>query len=61
MNGNFVLTIQKDAVLIVSYIGYISRQVETKGTTDFKIVLKEDTEVLEEVVVVGYGSMKKAI
>lgn len=59
VNGNFVLTIQKDAVLIVSYIGYISRQVETKGTTDFKIVLKEDTEVLEEVVVVGYGSMKK--
>lgn len=60
MNGNFVLTIQKDVVLIVSYIGYISRQVETKGTTDFKIVLKEDTEVLEEVVVVGYGSMKKS-
>lgn len=60
VNGNFALTTQKDAVLVVSYIGYISRQIETKGKTDFKIVLKEDTEMLEEVVVVGYGSMKKS-
>ena len=59
IDGNFSL---KDAkgTLVISYIGYKTEEVQVKGhETSLKIVLKEDSELLQEVVVVGYGSMKK--
>lgn len=59
IDGNFSL---KDAkgTLVISYIGYKTEEVQVKGhETNLKIVLKEDSELLQEVVVVGYGSMKK--
>lgn len=59
IDGNFSL---KDAkgTLVISYIGYKTEEVQVKGhETSLKIVLKEDSELLLEVVVVGYGSMKK--
>lgn len=58
-DGRFALTVSPGAVLEVSYIGYVPMSVPVKNKTSFKITLKEDTEVLEEVVVVGYGKQKK--
>ena len=59
-NGNFSLSITPDASIKVSYIGYISQEINTKGKTIFSIVLKEDAGSLEELVVVGYGIQKKS-
>lgn len=46
--------------LVISYIGYKSQEIAVNGKTDFKVVLAEDTEVLDEVVVVGYGVQRKS-
>ncbi|MDR0393856.1 MAG: SusC/RagA family TonB-linked outer membrane protein [Tannerella sp.] len=58
-DGNFSLQVQDDPVLKISYIGYVSREVETTGRSEINIVLTEDTQALGEVVVVGYGTMRK--
>jgi TonB-linked SusC/RagA family outer membrane protein len=61
IDGNFSLNVQNDAKQIkISYIGYVDQVVNLNGRSDFKIVLKEDNNALDEVVVVGYGSQKKA-
>lgn len=58
--GNFTLAdIPDNAILTVTYIGYIEQQVKTLGKTQFTILLKEDTQALEEVIIVGYGTQKK--
>lgn len=59
LDGNFVLNVLGDATLDVSYIGYRTQKVPVKGRTTLDISLKSDTEVLDEVVVVGYGNMRK--
>ena len=60
IDGNFVLSnVAPTATLIVSYVGYATQEVAVNGKTDLKVVLKEDAELLEEVVVVGYGVQKK--
>lgn len=59
IDGNFTLSATKNSVLVVSYIGYQSQEVKVAGAS-MKIVLKDDTEMLNEVVVVGYGSQKKS-
>ena len=58
-DGNFVLEVSPDAILHVSYIGFQTQDIPVKGKTMISITLKEDTEVLDEVVVVGYGAQKK--
>ena len=60
IDGNFVLSVKPNAVLQISYIGYISQEISVHGRTVFSIVLSENTETLDEVVVVGYGTMKKS-
>ena len=60
VDGNFSLSVPSDAVLSVTYIGFKSQDVLVKGQRTLKIVLLEDTEALDEVVVVGYGVQKKA-
>ena len=50
----------KKGTLVVSYIGYVDQTVKIEGGNFYKIVLSEDTETLEEVVVVGYGTQKKS-
>ena len=60
MDGAFSLNVPSDGVLVVSYIGYKTQEVAVDGKSSFKIVLRDDVEVLEEVVVVGYGTQKKA-
>ncbi len=60
IDGNFSLSNAK-GTLVVSFIGYKSQEIVVKGNeTNLKVVLKEDSEMLDEVVVVGYGTQKKA-
>lgn len=60
-DGNFTLNnVPEKGILVISYIGYKTQEVNISGKTNVKVVLKEDTEVLDEVVVVGYGAQKKA-
>ena len=57
-NGNFELKVDKGVTLVVSSVGYKSREVAAKAGT-MNIVLQEDTQQLEDVVVIGYGAIKK--
>ena len=59
IDGNFSLTVGEDAVLQISFVGYQTVEVSVKGKTELNVTLREDTEMLEEVVVVGYGAQKK--
>ena len=59
IDGNFVLEINPGASIRLSYIGYMSQTVKITKTKDINITLREDTETLDEVIVVGYGSQKK--
>lgn len=58
-NGQFSISVAKNAVLQVSYIGYIAQELALKNKKSINIVLKEDLKMLEEVVVVSYGTQKK--
>lgn len=58
IEGNFTLEVSEKSVLVISYIGYLSKEVPVNGKTSFNIQMKEDTKTLDEVVVVGYGSQK---
>lgn len=59
MEGNFSLSVLPGATLVVSYIGYQTREIKVVKGKSYNITLKEDTEVLDEVVVVGFGTQKK--
>lgn len=59
IDGNFSLKVADNATIRVSYIGYVEQEINTAGKTSFNITLVEDTQALEEVVVVGYGTQKK--
>ena len=59
LDGNFSLNVSPGAVIEVSFIGFATQEIKVGNNTTFNIVMKEDTEVLDEVVVVGYGTMKK--
>lgn len=59
-DGNFTLNISPGAVLVFSYIGYESKEVSASLGKEIKVVLQEDTKKLDEVVVIGYGAVKKA-
>lgn len=60
MDGKFTLDVPAGAVLQISYIGYANQEVKVGKSSNLSITLKEDTELLDEVVVVGFGSQKKA-
>ena len=60
LDGNFSLTVQKNATLVISYIGYITQEIAVKGNANLNITLKEDSKALEEVVVIGYGTARKS-
>ena len=59
VNGGFSLEVSPKATLVVSYVGYATQEFPIKNQTDFDIVLQEDAQLLNEVVVVGYGTQKK--
>lgn len=60
LDGNFTLTVNKNATLVVSYIGYLTQEVKVQGKNQLTIKLVPDSKTLDEVVVVGYGTMKKS-
>ncbi len=60
-NGNFSLSdVAPNAVISVSYIGYKTQEIALNGKTAVNVILSEDSEALDEVVVIGYGTQKKA-
>ncbi len=59
LDGNFSLTVSSSAVLQFSYIGYAPQEVSVAGKNIINVQMKEDAEVIDEVIVVGYGSQKK--
>jgi TonB-linked SusC/RagA family outer membrane protein len=60
IDGNFVLNTPANATIEVSYIGYITRTIKLGNENNLKVTLSEDNHSLQEVVVVGYGTMKKS-
>lgn len=60
VDGNFTLDAPADALLAISYIGYKTQEVKVGNKNSYSIQLQDDTEVLDEVVVVGYGVQKKS-
>jgi TonB-linked SusC/RagA family outer membrane protein len=59
INGAFRMDVSEDAVLQISYIGYLTQTLNTGNRTTLHIVMKEDLQALEEVIVIGYGQQKK--
>ena len=59
LNGNFSLQLNSQGTIIISYIGYITQEIKVDRSNELVIVLEEDTETLDEVVVVGYGAIQK--
>lgn len=59
-DGHFTLTVSKGAVIEISSIGYKTQEITVGAQTNFTVTLSEDNEFLDEVVIVGYGSMKKS-
>ncbi|MEB8330343.1 TonB-dependent receptor [Flavobacteriaceae bacterium KMM 6897] len=58
-DGNFVVdNVSPQATLLISYIGFISREMAVAGNTSLRIILEADAQALDEVVLIGYGSMK---
>src|SRR5690606_7840655 len=61
LDGRFLLEdIDKNAVLVVSYIGYETQEIAVAGKTNISISLRSDSQLLDEVVVIGYGTLKKS-
>ena len=60
LDGNFTLTVAPNATLVVSYVGYDPMEVPVNGKTQLNIVMKENSTMLAETVVIGYGSVKKS-
>jgi len=60
IDGNFTLNgVSGNATLVISYVGYVTQNISAGGKTSFKIVMREDSKTLDEVVVIGYGTVKK--
>ena len=61
LDGNFSLTVSgQDAVLTISFLGYITQDIRVGNQSSFNVILKEDTQNLDEVIVIGYGTAKKS-
>ena len=60
VDGKFILDVSQNDVLEFSYIGYKSQTLAVEGKTILNVLMTPDNEMLDEVVVVGYGSMKKS-
>ena len=59
-NGNFQVQAASNATLNISYVGYVSQSVKVNGRSNITVVLREDAQLLNDVVVIGYGTMKKS-
>lgn len=59
VDGNFTVSANNGDVLLIKYLGYKDQEIKVTGNTRLKITLQEDSQSLDEVVVVGYGTQKK--
>ena len=59
IDGRFSLSVEENATLKITYIGYLEQNINTTGKNSLEITLLEDTQALEEVVVIGYGTVRK--
>ena len=60
IDGNFTLNVPSNSTIVISFVGYKTQEVPVAGKTQINVTMKEDTEMLDEVVVVGYGQMKRS-
>ena len=60
MDGNFALKVSSQGKLVISFIGYQSQTLAVGGKTHFSITLEDDTQLLNEIVVIGYGTQRKS-
>ena len=60
IDGDFSLNMSPNGTLVVSFVGYKTQEVQVKGQKQLQVVLSEDAEMLDEVVVIGYGTMRKS-
>ena len=60
VDGKFSLSVENNAIIHISYIGYLEQNIATAGKSSFNITLIEDTKALDEVIVVGYGTARKS-
>ncbi|KAA6340663.1 TonB-dependent receptor SusC [termite gut metagenome] len=60
IDGKFSLNVSPQSILNISYIGYLTQEIMVGSQTSFRIELREDTRTLDEVVVIGYGTMRKS-
>lgn len=60
LDGKFTLNVKPGSTLVISYIGYVTQEIKITNQKNLNITLEEDSETLDEVVVVGYGTMKKS-
>ena len=58
-NGNFTIRVSQGTPIIISYIGYVSQEVN--ASNNMNVTLKEDSQTLQDVVVIGYGVQKKSV
>lgn len=58
--GNFEISVPADAILSISFVGYKTCEIRVAGKTSFTITLEDDTELLDEVVVIGYGTARQS-
>ncbi len=58
-DGRFELSVPENAVIVISYIGFFTQEIPVMNKSVFQVVLKEDAQLLNEVLVIGYGTMKK--
>lgn len=59
MDGTFQLTVSEEGVVQISYLGFLTQEVSVKNKNYLTVVLKDDTQTLDEVVVVGFSTQKK--
>ncbi|MDR1723614.1 MAG: TonB-dependent receptor [Tannerella sp.] len=60
IDGRFTLNVSDNATIVVSYVGYVSQEIDVRNQTELKVILKEDSKSLDEIVVIGYGTVKKS-
>lgn len=59
INGHFALEVPYEGIMVVSYIGYIEQELSLKLNDSFYIILEENSQALDEVIVIGYGTQKR--
>ena len=60
IDGNFTLNVPSNSTIVISFVVYKTQEIPVSGKTQINVTMKEDTEMLDEVVVVGYGQMKRS-